>query len=137
MTAVGSKSGVGLVLDTQTVAWSLTGDPSLPKRTRSVIAAAVRVHVCAASLYEIAYKAGRGRWPEMEPYLDGLERRVVADGAILLPATATEFVRAATLDWPHRDPFDRLVAATALVHGLDLVSSDAAFDTLPGLHRVW
>lgn len=127
----------GLLLDTHAIAWSLADDPSLPARARSVVARADRVCVSAASLYEIAFKAGRGRWPEMEPHLEDIEERIAADGAALLPATAAEFLRAATLDWSHRDPFDRLIAATALVHGLDLVSSDAAFDAVPGLRRLW
>ena len=46
---------------------------------------------------------------------------------------------AASLDWPHRDPFDRLLAATALSADLTLVSADTMFDALEGqpLRRVW
>jgi PIN domain nuclease of toxin-antitoxin system len=40
------------------------------------------------------------------------------------------------MDWDHRDPFDRLVAATAEITGAQLVSRDAAFDVLP-IRRVW
>ena len=48
---------------------------------------------------------------------------------------------AATLAWAHRDPFDRIIAATAITQGLTLISADTVFDTLtdapqwPG--RVW
>jgi PIN domain nuclease of toxin-antitoxin system len=41
-----------------------------------------------------------------------------------------------TLPLHHRDPFDRLLAATALVEGLVLVSPDPAFDAY-GLTRLW
>jgi PIN domain nuclease of toxin-antitoxin system len=41
-----------------------------------------------------------------------------------------------TLPLHHRDPFDRLIAATALVEGLTVVSADAAFDAY-GLPRLW
>jgi PIN domain nuclease of toxin-antitoxin system len=44
---------------------------------------------------------------------------------------------AGSLDWPHRDPFDRLLAATALINGWPLISADPAFDRLTGLRRVW
>ena len=44
---------------------------------------------------------------------------------------------AATLDWPHRDPFDRILAATVLVNGWVLISADRVFDSLIGLRRVW
>ena len=36
----------------------------------------------------------------------------------------------------HKDPFDRLIAATALVEGLTLVSADLAFDAY-GVTRLW
>ena len=41
------------------------------------------------------------------------------------------------MDWAHRDPFDRLIAATALSEGGMLASKDAAFDELEGLNRIW
>jgi PIN domain nuclease of toxin-antitoxin system len=41
-----------------------------------------------------------------------------------------------TLPFHHKDPFDRLIAATALVEVLRLVSVDAAFDAY-GLTRLW
>lgn len=48
---------------------------------------------------------------------------------------------AARLDWAHRDPFDRFIAATAITERLTLVSADAAFDDLRGMPgwcgRIW
>ena len=41
-----------------------------------------------------------------------------------------------TLPLHHKDPFDRLIAATALVEGLTLVSADPAFDAY-GVTRLW
>ena len=40
------------------------------------------------------------------------------------------------MEWPHRDPFDRLLAATALIEGLPLVSIDVVFDEI-GVERIW
>jgi len=37
---------------------------------------------------------------------------------------------------PHRDPFDRMIAAAALQERVPLVSPDVAFDTV-GVERVW
>lgn len=42
---------------------------------------------------------------------------------------------AGQLIWDHRDPFDRLIAATALERKLALVSADAAFDMV--VTRIW
>ena len=48
---------------------------------------------------------------------------------------------AGTLDWAHRDPFDRMIAATAIEMACPLVSKDAAFDGLDETtgwkERIW
>jgi PIN domain nuclease of toxin-antitoxin system len=41
-----------------------------------------------------------------------------------------------TLPFHHRDPFDRLLIAQAMVEGMPVISADAAFDTYP-LKRLW
>ena len=54
----------------------------------------------------------------------------------LLPLEAVHIEPLTTLPLHHKDPFDRLIAATALVEGLTLVSADAAFDAY-GVIRLW
>src|SRR5690625_5574795 len=46
-------------------------------------------------------------------------------------------LHAGVMDWPHRDPFDRMLAAQALRRGMPLISRDEVFDDLPGLRRLW
>lgn len=43
---------------------------------------------------------------------------------------------AAMMDWTHRDPFDRFLAATAMQNGIPLISADAIFDNLVG-NQLW
>ena len=59
-----------------------------------------------------------------------------AAGFFDAPLTPAIALRASLLDWPHRDPFDRLIAATAEAMDARLVSRDPAFDGLP-VRRVW
>jgi PIN domain nuclease of toxin-antitoxin system len=54
----------------------------------------------------------------------------------LLPLEPDHIEPLTTLPLHHRDPFDRLIAATALVEGLTLVSADPAFDAY-GVTRLW
>lgn len=54
-------------------------------------------------------------------------------GAEPLPLTHPHAVSAGSLDWEHRDPFDRLLAAQAIAEGLTLVTADRAFRGAPGL----
>ena len=41
------------------------------------------------------------------------------------------------MTWSHRDPFDRVIAAQAMVESLPVVTADAALSALPGLRIVW
>ena len=44
---------------------------------------------------------------------------------------------AGRLDWAHRDPFDRMLAAQAMLEGLTLVTRDPAFDGIEGFSVLW
>ncbi len=103
-----------------------------------VIRDAHTVHVSPISVYEVAYKARLGKWPEILPHLEGLLADSQTTPASLTPAVAAT---AAKLDWAHRDPFDRLIAASAIELRCSLVSKDTVFDTLermPGwMGRIW
>ncbi len=127
-----------ILLDTHAWVWSLMDPVRLRDRVKSVIREADSVHVSPISVYEIVRKAQRGQWPEVVPHLESL----VADGqTVSAPLTRAIAVRAGTLDWRHRDPFDWPIAATAIEFAYPLVSKDGAFDALEGTvgwqGRVW
>ena len=124
------------LLDTNAYSMVLTGDPRLPTEATQHITRATRLALSVMSLYEIGQKVRLGKWPEMEPHIAGLEQRAIQDGFDLINLTASAALSAATMDWTHRDPFDRMIAATAQQEDLPLISSDTAFDTL-GLTRIW
>jgi PIN domain nuclease of toxin-antitoxin system len=124
------------LLDTNAFAMLLTGDPRLPPGVRERLIEATRVAVSAISFYEIGQKVRLGRWPEMQPHVAGLAARARDDGYDVLPLTPAAALESSLMDWPHRDPFDRMIATVARHEGLALVSSDAAFDALP-IARVW
>lgn len=125
-----------ILLDTNAFAFVLTGDDRLPRHARSQIEAATRVSVSSISFYEIGQKVRLRKWPEMAALTEDIERRANELGFELLSLEVTVSLKAALLDWPHRDPFDRMIAATALNERLPLVSSDRAFDAV-GVERVW
>ena len=125
-----------MLLDTHAIAWALRDDPALSEGARRAIAEADAVLVSPISLYEIGQKVRLGRWPEMAPHVETLPERLAEDGALVAPFTPQIALHASLLDWDHRDPFDRLLAATAESIGALFVSRDAAFDARP-LRRVW
>lgn len=127
-----------ILLDTHAWVWSLMDPSRLGDEVKAAILGADSVQVSPISVYEIARKAQRGKWPEIAPHLDAL----VADGqTVSAPLTRAIAARAGTLEWHHRDPFDRLIGATAIELGCPLISKDGAFDALEGtvgwLGRVW
>lgn len=111
----------------------------LSTRTRDALATSTERVVSAASLYEISYKARLGKWPEVAGLLAlDLDARLRVDGFEVAAATGAVMERAGRMDWSHRDPFDRLIVATAQVRCLPLVSKDATLDGAPdGVERVW
>ena len=105
---------------------------------KSAIEEADAVAVSPISVYEVSRKARLGGWPEVVGHLDEL---VAESQTVSAPFTRGIAARAGTLDWRHRDPFDRLIAATAIELRYPLVSKDVEFDALDGMPgwrgRVW
>lgn len=124
-----------VLLDTHAWAWSLTADPRLSPRARSAIAAAEAVEVSPISFFEIAQKVRLGKWPEMTAYVDQLVVLLDRQGGRVAALEPAICVSGGVMNWQHRDPFDRLLAATALHYAYPLISADAVFDGI--VQRIW
>jgi PIN domain nuclease of toxin-antitoxin system len=123
-----------LLLDSHTVYWWMIGSPRLSTPARALIVdKGHAVRVSAASIYELEFKARRRRI-ELPPQelRAALRRNAVEDLAITLDHA--EY--AAHLNWAHRDPWDRILAAQARLENCALVSLDTVFDEI-GLERLW
>jgi PIN domain nuclease of toxin-antitoxin system len=124
-----------ILLDTHTWAWSLAGDDRLSKPALAVIEAADTVLVSPITFFEIAQKVRLGKWPEMEPFVGRLAALLGEQGGSVAGFDPAVCIAAGTMAWTHRDPFDRLLAATAMHYNLPLVSADAVFDGI--VTRLW
>ena len=127
-----------VLLDTHAWIWSLMAPARLGSGAKEAITGADAVFVSPVSVYEVTRKARLGKWPEIVPHIGDL----VAEGqTVSAPLTRAVAARAGVIDWRHRDPFDRLIAATAIEFGYPLVSKDAKFDSLVGTpgwaRRIW
>ena len=126
-----------LLLDTHAFLWWLAGDPSLPVGARGAIAdEANEVFVSAASSWEIATKHRIGKLPDVAAIVADIERAAIDQGFTVLPITLKHGQAAGALPGPHRDPFDRMLVAQALLEGLVLVSNEQPFDGY-GVKRLW
>ena len=129
-----------MLLDTHVLVWAMMAPERLSATARDALVLADERSVSAASLYEITLKAILGKWPEVAPLLSiDLDARLRADGFAVVPASGPVMERAGRFDWAHRDPFDRIIVATALERNVAVVSKDDTLDTVPGgdLARIW
>ncbi|MEM1298087.1 MAG: type II toxin-antitoxin system VapC family toxin [Pseudomonadota bacterium] len=129
-----------ILLDTHALVWSLMQPDLLSSTAHAAISGATGWAVSSASLYEIRYKHGIGKWPEIAAFaVDGLPGRLEDLGFEIAPANGPVMEIAGGMTWQHRDPFDRIIVSTALSRALPLVSKDATLDTAPvgDLVRIW
>jgi PIN domain nuclease of toxin-antitoxin system len=120
------------LLDTHALLWWLAQPDRLSPAAHGAIAdPGNRVHVSAASGWEIATKVRLGKLPAASELLNDLAQLLVAQGFELLPITLLHGLHAGSYPMAHRDPFDRLLAAQAELDGLTLVSLDPALEAFP------
>lgn len=129
------------VLDTHVLAWSLVAPAFLSTKVRSLLESGATIHVPPCALHEIVLKVRKGRWDEMLPYVGSLDSLCSTQGLRITPYTARMAMMSGSMDWEHPDPFDRMIAATAIEMACPLISKDAAFEGLHGVSgwkgRIW
>ena len=110
-----------LLLDTQIFIWVTQDNPRLSAEARVILLGATEVFVSAASIWEIANKAGLGKL-KADPRR--LAQAIPASGFRELPVSSLHAAGVELLPDHHRDPFDRLLVAQALAEPLRLVTAD-------------
>jgi PIN domain nuclease of toxin-antitoxin system len=130
-----------VLLDTHTWVWSLFAPSALSQTAKASIETAQTVTLAPCSFHEITAKHRSGKWPEVGPIIARLPQLLAAQGGVVAPYTAGMAMHSGGMDWAHKDPFDRMIAATAIELSCPLVSKDAAFDSLAGqagwMGRIW
>jgi PIN domain nuclease of toxin-antitoxin system len=114
-----------LLLDTHALIWWWLSDPKLSEHARAAIAhEGNETFVSAVSAYEIALKVGAGQLPQMAELLARFSDAAHEDALMHLPLRYDHARTAGLLPLHHRDPFDRLIAAQALMEELMVVTCD-------------
>ncbi len=127
------------MLDTHALAWAV-GDAALLSEaaTRVLQNRQNQLFVSPASVWEMSIKHASGKWPEVAPFVDEQLYahlvRQLGTSELLISHKHTRL--AGRLTATHKDPFDCMLVAQALLEGLTLVSKDVALDAL-AVERVW
>lgn len=132
------------VLDTQAWLWSVLDHPRLSRRARAALGALAerdRVGIAAISLKEAAWHLARGRVvvdPGFGPWPLWLRTAASVPHLEVLPLTVDVAIESEHLgDAFPPDPADRLIAATARVHGLTLITSDRPLRRSGAVRTLW
>ena len=121
-----------LLLDTHLLLWAAGEPKRLPKDIRILLEdTANELLFSAASLWEVAIKRGLGREDfKVDPRL--LRRGLLDNGYNELPIISDHVVAIDSLPPIHKDPFDRVLVAQAVVEGITLLTNDPAVAQYPG-----
>lgn len=120
------------LLDTQAVIWWLAADPRLSASAHAAIArAGADAVVSVASIWEASIKRASGRLAGPD-----LLSAVTAAGLPFLRIDEHHAKLAGELPLLHRDPFDRMLVAQAMVELLTIVTSDAEIPRY-GVPVIW
>jgi PIN domain nuclease of toxin-antitoxin system len=106
-----------LLLDTHTFIWFISGDQALPQKALDAIKNTEnKCYISIASIWEIAIKFS----------LKKLELKSDFDIEVL-QITFQHLQKIINLEFHHRDPFDRLIIAQAIVENLTIITKDENF----------
>lgn len=126
-----------LLLDTHAFLWFIAGSASLSGDARALIEDGTNERwLSVASLWEMAIKTSLGKLTLSAPFDVLIPQQLNLNGVELLDIKMTHASLVATLPFHHRDPFDRLLIAQAIVEQMPIVSVDPAFDAY-AVTRLW
>ena len=125
------------LLDPHAFLWFITNDPKLSNTmAQAILDPAHEVFVSLVTPWEIAIKIGLGKLALSEPLHVAIPREIKRNKLKLLQITLDHTFLVSSLPHHHRDPFDRLLVAQAIVEGLPILSVDPALDAY-GIKRIW
>lgn len=117
-----------VLLDTHAFLWFIAGDPKLSRDAQALMKRVDTVlYLSAASLWEIAIKASLGKLTLLAPYGQLIPQQLVQNAITVIPAELEYFAALIDLPHHHRDPFDRLIVAQAVLLDLPIVTKDPLF----------
>ena len=114
-----------IIVDTATLIFWTLDRQRLSAPAAQAIAQAENIGVSSISIQEIGIKVGKGKLDLPLSTREFTDRLAQVDRVELLSVDTATWITNLELDWSHRDPADRTLVATAILHACPLVSPDA------------
>lgn len=126
-----------LLLDTHTLLWFALTDPQLSGTATSLIMDPDNEKlVSPASYWEIAIKISIKKYALSKPYEIFMDEAIDKNGFGYLHIEPKHTAALTRLPFHHKDPFDRLLIAQAIIEGIPIISGDTVLDSYP-VKRLW
>ncbi|NEP59187.1 MAG: type II toxin-antitoxin system VapC family toxin [Symploca sp. SIO2G7] len=125
-----------LLLDTHTFLWFINDSPQLSTDAKNLLESEADLLLSVASLWEIAIKVSIGKLSLPDIYDKFIPQQLTVNEIEILPISVAHLAMVATLPLHHRDPFDRLLIAQAMVEQVSIVSIDVVFDSY-AVNIIW
>ena len=128
------------LIDTHIFLWFVENSVKLRQNVKSIIEDKnSEIFISIASIWEISIKTSSGKL-QIKGTFDSIKDDLTDNSIEILPIDFAHTVENNKLPFHHRDPFDRIIIAQAIVENLDFISADAVFDDyLAGksIARIW
>ena len=125
------------LLDSHTLLWYTLDDPQLSKTAESLILDPTNeIFTSPASYWEIAIKVSIGKLELHSPFGEFVDVCLNKYGFRILPIEPKHAAALIDLPFHHRDPFDRMLIAQAMMESVQIIGNDRAFDAY-SVKRLW
>jgi PIN domain nuclease of toxin-antitoxin system len=126
-----------LLLDTHTLIWFFAGDSQLSNIAQILIEDEDNNKlVSVASIWEMAIKNSKGSLTFDLPFPAYIDQKLSLEDFNLLNIDLDHLNAIVTMPFHHKDPFDRLLIAQAMVERIPILSKDSTFDAY-SINRIW
>lgn len=115
------------LLDTHAFLWFINGDSKISLKARSAIERPGNIkYISIASFWEIAIKLSIGKLELDMPFLE-LKSHIMNNGFEILPLLFEHTFELTKMNLFHKDPFDRIIIAQAVIEKLIIIGKDSNF----------
>jgi PIN domain nuclease of toxin-antitoxin system len=125
------------LLDTHALLWIVADDPQLSSQVKNIyLDEENEILTSTASIWETAIKISLKKLEIPGTLAEFVKEHVRGNKIEIMPIELKHLYQLENLSYFHRDPFDRLIIAQAIVENIPILSNDKAFDDYP-IQRIW